>query len=148
MKENGQTMKNDPFGNLTDWGPVLTLLKDLGEKGELAACQPGLARILRYRGNWRLREEVLKQAGQIKKPSADLFRQVLAILNDDNIYFDARILATSALIHLLQNTHNGFRNQLAKETRKVVERLTATPQPPFLEDSLKRLCLEIGFQPA
>ena len=146
MKEISETMKNDPFGNLTDWGPVLNLLDELGERGDLAECQPGLIRILKYKGNWRLREEVLRRIRRIENPCEGLFSQVLAILNDDNIYFDARILATSALIQMLQNTHNGFRDRITKETKMVVERLMATPQPPYLEDVLKSLCAEIGLE--
>lgn len=146
MKERSEAINRDPFGNLTDWGPVLSLLNEMGEKGELADCQSGLVRILKYKGNWRLREEVLKRVGQIKNPCEDLFNQVLAIINDDNIYFDARILATSALLQLLQNTHNGFRTQATRDTQKVVERLMATPQPPYLEDALKTICAEIGLQ--
>lgn len=145
MKKIGP-MNNDPFGILTDWEPVLSLLDDLGEKGELAECQPGLIRILQFKGNWRLREEVLRRVRQIENPCEGLFSHVLAILNDDNIYFGTRILATSALIQMLQNTRNGFRDRATKETQKVVERLMATPQPPYLEDVLKSLCAEIGLE--
>ncbi len=65
-------MKHDLFGSLRDWGPVLELVDDLADNGQLAKCQPGLIRILRYKGNWRLREEVLKRVGEIKTPSSEL----------------------------------------------------------------------------
>ncbi len=55
-RQRSGTMKKDPFGNLADYQPVLELVHDLADKGELAECQPGLIRILRYKGNWRLRE--------------------------------------------------------------------------------------------
>ena len=145
MKKLNQTRLKDPFGNLTDWGSVLSLIEALDEKGELAECQPGLIRILKYKANWRLREAVLKRIGQIENPCEDLFHQVLAILNDDNIYFDARILASSALVHLLHNTHNGCHSRVTRATQKVIGRLLATPQPPCLEDALKNLGSEIGF---
>ena len=96
-------MKQDPFGNLTDWGPVLDTFEVLADNGRLAECQPGLIRILRFKGNWRLREEVLKRVGKIQTPSRELVLQVLAILSDDNTYYDARIIAGDALVQLLKN---------------------------------------------
>jgi len=95
-------MKHDLFGSLRDWGPVLELVDDLADNGQLAKCQPGLIRILRYKGNWRLREEVLKRVGEIKTPSSELVFQVLSILADDNIYYDVRILASEALIQMVE----------------------------------------------
>jgi len=76
-------MTQDPFGNLREWGPVLELLDELESNGKLAECQRGLVRILRYKGNWRLREEVLKRIGGIPSPSDELAGQVLTILSDD-----------------------------------------------------------------
>ncbi len=65
--------------------------------------QRGLVRILRYKGNWLLREEVLKRIGGIPSPSDELAGQVLTILSDDNIYYEARVIASNALIGLLKN---------------------------------------------
>lgn len=136
-------MKHDPFGNLIDWGQVLDLFEDLADKGDLPECQPGLIRILRYKGNWRLREEVLKRVGEIHPPSDELVCQVLAMLDDDNIYYDARILAANALIRLLKNVQND--NGICRETQKVIEKLKSTPQPPFFEEALDRLYSEPGI---
>ena len=114
-------MKQDPFGNLTDWGTVLDLFDELGENGGLAACQPGLVRILSIVGNWRLREEVLKRIGEIQDPSDDLISQVIRILADDNIYYDARILAGEALIRLLKATAMDYTKKIGMDVRKVAE---------------------------
>jgi len=138
-------MKHDPFGNLNDWGTVLELLKELADKGLLTDCQPGLIRILRYRGNWRLREEVLKRVGEIQVPSNELLFQVLATLSDDNIYYDVRILAGDALIQLLNSAQGGSRVEINHEICKVIEKLRSTPQPPFLDEALKRLHIEVDF---
>lgn len=138
-------MKHDPFGNLCDWGPVLELFDELAENGKLAECQPGLIRILRYKGNWRLREEVLKRTGEIQTPSDELVCQVLNILADDNIYYDARILASDALIQLLKNVQGGIYGEINKEVRNVAEKLKIIPQPPFFDKALKKLCSEIGL---
>jgi len=138
-------MKHDPFGNLSDWGPVLEIFNELADTGQLADCQPGLIRILLYKGNWRLREEVLKRVGEIQTPSDELVFQVLAILADDNIYYDARILASDALIQLLKNVQDGFRSEINMSAQKVVERLRTTPQPPIFDNALKKLYPEIGL---
>jgi hypothetical protein len=136
-------MTHDPFGNLNDWGMVLKLLEELGDKDRLTDCQPGLIRILQYKGNWRLREEVLKRAGEIQNPSTDLVFQILTTLADDNLYYDARILAGDALIQLLKTIHEGLDTEIIEKIRKVVQKLRSTPQPSFLNDALKRLHIEV-----
>ena len=138
----------DPFGDLVDCGSVLDLLRDLADKGQLTVCQAGLIRILKYRGNWRLREEVLRQVSQMENPTVELIHQVLAVLADDNIYYDARILASSALIALLEKTQDGFHSEVNKAVQKVTDRLMATPQPPFFDEALKELYQKIELQTA
>ena len=135
-------MEQDPFGNLTDWGPVLDTLGELADSGRLAECQPGLIRILRFKGNWRLREEVLKRIGEIKAPSRELVLQVLAILADDNIYYDARIMAGDALVQLLKNGPADSAEDLIATARKLVQKLKSTPQPPIFDEALGRLHCE------
>ena len=137
-------MKHDPFGNLTDWGAVLDIFEALANSGGLAECQPGLIRILRFKGNWRLREEVLKRIGEIQVPSEELFLQVLSILTDDNIYYDARVIAGDALVPMLKNVHAGAYDELTEAARKVIEKLKRTPQPPFFDEALDRLYSEVA----
>jgi len=137
-------MKQDPFGNLTDWGQVLDTFEELAESSRLVDCQPGLIRILRFKGNWRLREEVLKHVGQIQTPSKELVLQVLAIMADDNIYYDARIIAGDALVQLLKNGPDDSLEELTSATRKLVDKLKSTPQPPFFDEALDRLYTEVG----
>lgn len=137
-------MKDDPFGNLTDWGPVLDTLEDLSANGDLSQCQRGLVRILRYRGNWRLREEVLKVVGDVQNPSEELVHQVISILDDDNIYYDARILAGSALLQLLNNAKSVSSDDLQSKTRRVINKLKTAPQPPFFEKAIDRLYSELA----
>lgn len=138
-------MQQDPFGNLTDWGSVLDLLEKLGQNGGLAECQSGLVRILRYKGNWRLREEVLKRVGDIPNPCGELIGQVVSILADDNIYYDARILASEALVQLMKNTRNGFPCDINLDVRRIAEKLRSTPQPPFFDAALKHLHSEVAL---
>ena len=141
-------MTDDPFGNLRDWGPVLDLLEDLASNGKLEACQRGLVRILRYKGNWRLREEVLKRIGGIAAPSSELVGQTLTVFADDNIYYDARILASNALIQLLNNSNGGLHKEFIPEIRKVLDKLSKVPQPPIYADAIKQLDSEISTQRA
>lgn len=144
VKKRRKPMKHDPFGNLRDWGPVLDILDELTNSGRLAEYQHGLIRILRYKGNWRLREEVLKCIGQIPAPSRELIRQVLDIVADDNTYYEARILANNAV---MEWTEKGLRisfDPADPQMRDVIEKLRFlldTPHPPFFSNALSR-CLQ------
>lgn len=142
--ERSGKMKQDPFGDLTDWGPVLDILKDLADNGALSTCQPGLIRILRYKGNWRLREEVLKRIGEIQTPSIELVHQLITILDDDNIYYDARIIAGNALVQLLKNVQGSKDGDIYNRAQKVIDKLKSTPQPPFFDTVLNRLYSELA----
>ena len=138
-------MKHDPFGNLRDWGPVLELFDELADSGQLGPYQPGLIRILQYKGNWRLREAVLMRVGEIETPSSELVLEVLSILADDNIYYDVRILAGDALTKLLKNVRDGFNGNIRMSVQKVAERLRRTPQPIIFDNALRKLYSEIGL---
>jgi hypothetical protein len=135
-------MSDDPFGNLQDWGEALELLDELSQNGRLAKCQRGLVRIMNYKGNWRLREEVLKRLNQIETPTDDLIGQVLSILADDNTYYEARIMASGALMHFLKNGESEVRPELNLKSRKIIEKLFKTPQPPVFEKALK-ICHQV-----
>lgn len=138
-------MQPDPFGNLVDWAEVLDLLTELSENGRLEECQPGLMRILRYKGNWRLREEVLKLLPNLKNPIKQLLFEILAILDDDNTYYDARILAGDALIPLLRKTGADYHSDINVAVMKVVEKIESTPQPPFFIKALTPLYSAVGL---
>ncbi len=137
-------MQSDPFGNLLDWGQALEILETVAAKGGLGHCQPGLVRILRYKGNWRLREAVLRCAGEVQDPSEALVCQLSDIVADENIYYDARILACGALTRLIENADGRLSRRLREDVRKGVERLRRLPQPHFLEAALDRLHAQTG----
>ena len=123
-------MQPDPFGNLKDWGPVLELICKLADDGNLRECQPGPTRILRYRDNWRLREETLNRIGKISNPADALVRQVLNIIADENLYDEVRILACDTMMELLKNSANTFDIQTEKELLEIVENLLSSQHPP------------------
>jgi len=138
-------MKQDPFENLADWGSALNTIEEMAAAGRLSSCQPGLIRILRYKGNWRLREAVLRHVGEIQTPSEELVQQVLTILDDDNIYYDARMLAGDALSQLLNNMGGEGGRAIHRKARDVLTRLRSTPQPPFFDKALNATCSAVGI---
>lgn len=132
-------MTQDPFGNLQEWGSVLELLADLNSAGCLAECQRGLVRILRFKGNWRLREEVLGHLNQIETPTEELIKQVYDIVVDDSNYYEVRILASKVLACLIYNNQKLSCSPFCPKTRSVIEGLEAlmkTPHPPVFHDAL------------
>jgi len=133
--QKGETMTQDPFGNLQDWGQVLDHLENIFKTGRAEDCQRGLIRILRYRGNWRLREETLKHIENIENPKEDLIREVLSILENDTIYYEARIIACRSLIKILHKNRSAP-EQLTREAGQALKRINSIPQPPFFMDSI------------
>lgn len=141
-------MTQDPFGNLREWGSVLELLADLKSAGCLAECQRGIIRILRYRENWRLREELLKQLGHIETPTEELIDEVCNIVLDENSYYELRILASRALALLISNQHKLSGARFRPKTESIIESLKATmdmPQPPIFHDALGHCLQLLGF---
>ena len=111
-------MSSDIFGNLMDWGQAMDKLNQLKQSKKLNEHQPGLARILRYRDNWRLRETVLSYVKDIAHPSDDLLTEVLNIVMDENVYYDARIIAVDALASLMNNyKYNKESDRIKKQRR-------------------------------
>lgn len=132
-------MKSDPFGNLKDWGPVLELVCQLADEGNLSECQHGLTRILRYRDNWRLREETLKLIGMIENPDDVLIPQVINIIADENLYYEVRVLACQTMEELLENARDKFDVLLEEEVLQTVQNLLSCHHPPIFEPALKKL---------
>jgi len=132
-------MNPDVFGNLTEWGGVLVKLDALERSRELDEHQPGLVRILRYRGNWKLREAVLNALKEITRPSAELVREILNLAVDEGTYYQARILAIQALPRLLKRFEEAGDHE-AGTTTSVIEAMQgilSSPQPPLLHDAVK-----------
>lgn len=127
-------MKN-VIDNFHDWGQVLDALKDIEKKGDLHRHQPDLIRMLKYKGNWRMREAALKSIPQVGKPCPALISEVLNIILDDNVYCEARAMACRTLSQLIDNCKNSpSSSQLFQELSiaKKLKTITAVPQPPML----------------
>lgn len=132
-------MKSDPFGNLRDWGPVLERVCTMADNGTLSECQHGLTRILRYRDNWRLREETLKRIGMIDNPEEALVRQVLTIIADEQLYYEVRILACETMEEFLKNSRDSVSTAVETELLETIDNVLSTQQPPIFEPALKKL---------
>lgn len=128
-------MTEDPFGNLQDWGQALEGLISVFQNGKAENCQRGLIRILRYKGNWRLREEALQHLEKLENPREELLREVLSVLDDENIYYEARIMACRCLMRLVDKNKT-CSEQIKKETQQILDRINSTPQPPFFIKSI------------
>jgi len=91
----------DPFGDLRDWGRVISKIGQLRQDGTLQENQDGLIRVLRYRFNWQLRQAALESVQSIPKPSPPLLDVLISIVGDELVELEFRLLACAAVNHVL-----------------------------------------------
>lgn len=135
-------MSDDVFGNLRDWGSVIDRIEAMEKQRTLDHHQQGLARILRYRDNWRLRETVLKCIKHIRRPSGELLQALLAIMMDESIYHEARLMAAEALASAVVLQDGKTKLEDAVTVASVMEKMTAllkAPDVPVFHQGLARL---------
>lgn len=128
-------MTHDPFGNLQEWGHVIENIGVVFQNGDAENCQRGLIRILRHKGNWRLREEALKHIEKLEKPKEELIKELIKLLDDENVYYELRIMAYNSLMRIIDK-NKACSEKLLKEAHQVLERINSTPQPPFFLKSI------------
>ncbi len=63
-------MKCDRLDNLEQWDRVLEQLDEWKRAGQLDSHQDDLLWLLRYRGNWRLREAALEMMVSLQVPES------------------------------------------------------------------------------
>ena len=139
-------MGRDEFGNLLEWGGVVERIGSLRDTGELDEHQEGLARILRYRRNWRLRETVLEVVEEVKSPSMELVSGVWAVLADRMLYLEVRVLAARAPGEMLRNVRKTGGNagvRIECETVEDMKRILDSSQAPVLHDAVRRALARI-----
>jgi len=139
-------MKSDVFGDLMVWGRVLDQIAELRKSKKLDEHQEGLTRILRYRDNWRLREETLEAIKDLEAPTDELLAQVLEIMMDENVYWQARVLAADALSRLVGKHRQGREASLSVSAAKVIEKMNAilgSRQPPVFHEGIRRFLTAI-----
>lgn len=140
----------DSLANLQEWERVLEALKKIKRKGELHKHQADLIRMLKYKGNWRIREAALEAVLQITHPMSNLVSEILQIVMDDNLYYEARVMACNALnkfVDNYNNNSNGHRTLSRLAVAKQLTALNAVPQPPMLSHAVTK-CLNnmAGFE--
>lgn len=123
-----------------EWGDVLDKLNDVKKSGRLDEHQEGLARLIRYNDNWRLRETALEYAADVKKPTDALLKEIVKTLIDDAAYYDARILAAAALGVLGARMEDGNRGRIITKDLLLesLRGVAANPAPPILKEAAKR----------
>lgn len=133
-------MKQDGLRNLEQWVRVLEQLEEWKRAGQLDSHQDDLLWLLRFRGNWRLREAALEMMPSLRTPDPELIRTACTILMDENIYDAARILAAEAVTALLPGSGGARpRSELTAEVREQIHALLESHQAPVLHVALRRL---------
>ncbi len=131
-------MASDIFGDLTEWGRVIEQLEHLRAEHLLDEHQAGLARIVRYRGNGRLVEHVLRWSTDIEQANDLLTAEVGNVLADPDADWTFRVLAARAMGHLLshrprQTSPSGFD---AERAVSMMESLVGRTTVPVLQAAL------------
>ncbi len=139
-------MKTYKLDDFLDWGRVLEELEELKELGLLDEHQSGLKRILRYRGNWRLREYALQCVKEVTAPTKDLMQEICALMCDEDVYPELRMLAVDAARQLiLANPAIAslpfYRGATVFEKMKA---LVGVPMHPLLQRKIVRAVEEIA----
>ena len=135
-------MQRDDFGNLEEWGRVLSLVEGLTRDGRLEAQQAGLVRLLRYPDNWRLREAALESCRTLREPTEPLVSAVLRIMMDEGLYHEVRVLAAEALAQLVPATRRsslGRNRALEGQVAEQMHALLDSPHPPVLHQAARRV---------
>ncbi len=139
-------MKTYKLDNFLDWGRVLEELQELKELGLLDEHQSGLKRILRYRGNWRLREYALECVKEVTAPTKDLVQEICALMCDEDVYPELRMLAVDAIRQLVLANPAMASLPFHREAT-VFERmkgLVGVPMHPLLQRKIARATEEIS----
>ena len=142
IKKTGGTMKDYIFGNLTDWGSALDKLLLLRETGDLDNHQDELVRLLRFDGNWRLREAAVEASSALTNPSVNTLRQLIELMKRGDLYYNVRIMAVKSLSILVPVIieNKGGNSDLVRafvdDANHEVTILLSSPEPPIFHDVL------------
>ena len=141
-------MNGDPFGNLRDWSSTLAELRHRVDSGTIHEVQPRLTRLIRYRHNWRLREEALRAARQVPIPETPLLQAVLDVALGPDTYVEARILAVHALGDLVPRRRPAAVPDDLEPDAVVatLKRLLDVPEHPVLHTAVEQAIHRIESQ--
>ena len=136
-------MKDYIFGNLMDWGNALDKLQHLRDTGELDNHQDELIRLLRFDGNWRLREAAVEASLTLKNPSIETVKQLVELIKRGDLYYNIRIMASEVLSTLIpvvmgnKELNNDLVRLFVNEANHEVTTLLSSPAPPIFHDALE-----------
>ncbi len=131
-------MKKDLFGNLRDWSEVLETLERLRRERLLDEHQGELSRLLRYQGNWRLRQQALYCALEITQANDVLIAEVLHVLVEPDSGLEMRQLAARVVGRLLirrQKQKSSFFDPT--KVRQTLEDMLNQPEAPVLHEAIR-----------
>jgi HEAT repeat protein len=140
-------MNEDTFGNLDEWGHVLERLHELKRSRDLDEHQEALARLLRYRDNWRLREKVLEYIHDIENPTEELLAELVHIMTEDDVYLEARALAAKALGHLIPRRKTSSEEKREFDKTRLVSHMInilESERPPYLRAAVAKSLAAMG----
>lgn len=135
-------MHRNGFGNLEEWGRVLERLSEMTRDGRIDEHQDELAVLLRYRDNWRLREAALESIRAVRRPREPLIRELCAILMNEGLYHQVRVLAAEALAVALDRLAASAETapvQLQRDIREQMHELLDSGQPPVIHQAARRV---------
>jgi len=138
-------MNRDTLDNLEQWDSVLEQLDEWKRMGRLDSHQEELLWLLRYPGNWRLREAALEMSALLQAPTAELIRQASNIMTNENLYQEVRILAAETLAALLLNERKrgSITVPVDNEVRERMKALLASAQSPVMHVALRDMLSRI-----
>lgn len=137
-------MPADVFGDLQEWGEVLKTLDELRTDEALDNHQSGLARLIRCQDNWRLREEALIAAADVRRPCSILVTATLRLLDNQEESLENRVLAAQALGAMLSSP--GAKPAADVDIHAVLTRmqsLLSNGGPPVLHAAVRGACTQV-----
>jgi len=121
-------MSTDVVDDLREWNRVLEQLKPPANRGQIDESRYGIARLLEYRFNWRIRAKAVQCISLWSTPEDRTLSLVLEIVADEYTDFNLRTLAADSLCSLIsQGQKQGRWGGELKET--AIERLVAAINP-------------------
>lgn len=139
-------MCRDVFGNLREWENIPEQVQLLSRDRTLDEHPGELVRLLRYEGNWKLRELALRALTNLKAPSSEVITEVVNIIRSGEVYWETRVLAIEALRGLFEKEdawRGTARRELARSVFERLQSLVPSPEPPVLKNSLLKCLLAI-----
>ena len=97
----------------------------------------GIARLIRYSGNWRLQQEALRLVPGVRVATPSLLAAVLSVLRNNDALLENRVFAARALASIVCKAQGDEGCSLdIDEATAVAESILDHGCPPILEEAL------------